>query len=75
MAGLKEERGMGRGVHFTLNMRQSHMNFITNEKVAKTARPESKAERGGRGMRSTKRGAGESTQRMINEARRGLLKG
>lgn len=40
MAGLKEERGMGRGVHFTLNMRQSHMNFITNEKVAKTARPE-----------------------------------
>lgn len=37
--------GVGRGVHFTLNMRQSHMNFITNEKVAKTARPEKRRER------------------------------
>lgn len=33
------------------------------------------AERGSSGMRSAKRGAGKGTQRMINEARRGLLKG
>lgn len=38
-------QGEDRGVYFTLNMRQSHMNFITNEKVATAARPEKRRER------------------------------
>lgn len=41
----KRAEGEGRGGHFTLNMRQSHMNFITNEKVATAARPEKRRER------------------------------
>jgi len=49
---------------FTLNMRQSHMNFITNEKVA--WRQGNGGEMGI--LRSAEKGTQESTQRMINES-------